>query len=262
MLTPEEYEAKRTARYQRLLAAADKAQAEAHASTTQANEMASVIPFGQPILCGHHSETRDRNYRSRIDNKYRKGYELAKRAEELRSRAASIANNAAIYADDPAAPDKLAAKVAELEARQARMKATNKAIKQNDRAALVALGHAESLIDQWLSPEPMPWPGKGYAPFELTNNNAKLKTAKARLAQVSKQQATPDKDEIIGDVKVEWRPGEDRIRVIYPGRVDTATFRALRAHGFRAMQESGAFSAYYNYQAGKYVQGLRESKQD
>lgn len=129
MLTPEEYEAKRTARYQRLLAAADKAQAEARTNSRQANEMASVIPFGQPILCGHHSETRDRNYRSRIDNKYRKGYELAKRAEELRSRAASIANNAAIYSDDPAAPDKLAAKVAELEAKQARMKATNKAIK-------------------------------------------------------------------------------------------------------------------------------------
>ena len=28
--------------------------------------MASVIPFGQPILVGHHSERRDRSYRDRI----------------------------------------------------------------------------------------------------------------------------------------------------------------------------------------------------
>ena len=31
----------------------------------QSDKMASVIPMGQPILVGHHSEKRDRNYRER-----------------------------------------------------------------------------------------------------------------------------------------------------------------------------------------------------
>jgi len=259
MLTEEEYNAKCNKRYENLIAAAEKAQAEGRASSRQASEMASMIPMGQPILVGHYSEGRDRNYRNRIDNKYRKGYELAKRADELKSRAASIANNDAIYADDPTATKQLAAKISELEARQIRMKATNKAIKTGNRAALVELGHAASLIDQWLSPEKMPWPGKGYASFELTNNNAKLKAAQARLKQVSKQQATPDNDEVIGDIKVEWRASENRIRVIYPARVDRETFAKLKAHRYRAMQEAGTFSGFYNRHAAEYVYALRRA---
>jgi hypothetical protein len=38
--------------------------------------MASIIPFGQPILGGHHSEKRDRNYRDKIHNTYGKAFEL------------------------------------------------------------------------------------------------------------------------------------------------------------------------------------------
>lgn len=260
MLTQEEYEQKRNARYQRLLNAAAKAAQESASLTQQASDMASIIPMGQPILVGHHSESRDRNYRNRIDNKFRKGYELAKRAEELKSRAASIASNNAIYSDDPTAVTQLKEKIAALEAKQEHMKATNKAVKQGNRAALVSLGHAPSLIDQWLDPAPMPWPGKGYAAFELTNNSATIRATKARLEKVEKQQATPDKDEMIGEIKIEWRASENRIRILYPGRVDTATFKALRAAGYRAMQTPGHFSAYYNYRAGQYVATLRQTQ--
>jgi hypothetical protein len=59
-----------------------------------------------------------------------------------------------------------------LEAHQERMKAVNKAVKKNDRAALEALNVAASMIDLWLSPEPVEWPGRGFPAFELTNNNA------------------------------------------------------------------------------------------
>lgn len=33
---------------------------------SSATDMASVIPMGQPILIGHHSEKRDRRYREKI----------------------------------------------------------------------------------------------------------------------------------------------------------------------------------------------------
>lgn len=47
----------------------------------KAKEMASVIPFGQPILVGHHSEKRDRNYRDRIHNTFGKAFEEQEKAD-------------------------------------------------------------------------------------------------------------------------------------------------------------------------------------
>jgi len=73
-MTPEEYEAKRKARYLRLIAAAERAESESQAAYTASDKMSSVIPFGQPILVGHYSEAADRRYRERIHAKMRKGW--------------------------------------------------------------------------------------------------------------------------------------------------------------------------------------------
>jgi hypothetical protein len=107
MYTKEEYEAKRQARYERLLAASERTQAESNSNWSQASAMAKEIPFGQPILVGHHSERADRNYRAKIESKHRKGYELHQKATELASRAESIQRNNAIFSDDPEAVEKL-----------------------------------------------------------------------------------------------------------------------------------------------------------
>ena len=71
---------------------ADSHQRKADQRLGTARSMASVIPFGQPILVGHHSEGRDRRYRARIDNNFRKAFEEKTRADELRRRAESIRN--------------------------------------------------------------------------------------------------------------------------------------------------------------------------
>lgn len=92
-------------RAERLAVRADKKRKEADAITEQAREMASIIPMGEPIHIGHHSERRDRNYREKIGNKMRKGAELSDYADELERRAKASARNTAIYADalDPVA---------------------------------------------------------------------------------------------------------------------------------------------------------------
>ncbi len=72
------YAAKRNAKIERITKAAQRTEAEAGARLNTARKMAAVIPFGQPILIGHHSEKRDRNYRGRIDGrelKYTRGAE-------------------------------------------------------------------------------------------------------------------------------------------------------------------------------------------
>jgi Domain of unknown function (DUF3560) len=52
--------------------------------------MASVIPFGQPILVGHYSEKSDRRHRSRIHSHVDNWSELDNYAHELERRAASV----------------------------------------------------------------------------------------------------------------------------------------------------------------------------
>ena len=76
------YEIKKQARIDRLRERADKARKEASSRYETARKMGSVIPMGQPILVGHHSEKRDRNYRARIDTNYRKGYEAGEKAKK------------------------------------------------------------------------------------------------------------------------------------------------------------------------------------
>ncbi|HDY6823612.1 TPA: DUF3560 domain-containing protein, partial [Pseudomonas aeruginosa] len=70
------YEQKLADRRERLQERAAKFSGESGALYQRAKTMASAIPFGQPILVGHHSEGRDRRYRDRIHSTYGKAFAL------------------------------------------------------------------------------------------------------------------------------------------------------------------------------------------
>ena len=126
------YEAKQEAKRERLLERADKAEAESRRRNQTANEMASAIPLGQPILVGHLSEKRDRNYRGRIDSNYRKSYEADKKAQELRARAHSVGTGG-VSSDDPDAVAKLKEELAPRVKKQEMMKRVNAACRKGQR---------------------------------------------------------------------------------------------------------------------------------
>jgi hypothetical protein len=62
-------------------AKADRLVDRGSATVQQARTMGDAIPFGQPILVGHHSERRDRNYRNRIESTYRRGFAELEKGE-------------------------------------------------------------------------------------------------------------------------------------------------------------------------------------
>lgn len=68
-------------RSERAAVKAEKAEAASDQHYNEAKKMADVIPFGQPILVGHHSEKRDRSYRSKIHNKFGKAFEEMDKAK-------------------------------------------------------------------------------------------------------------------------------------------------------------------------------------
>lgn len=262
-MTREEYEAKRQARYDRLIAAAERAQSEGTAKVKHGWDMFGAIPMGQPILIGHHSEKRDRNYRNRADGSLRKGYALQEQAAEYRSRAQATENNDAIYSDNPDAGELITDKVAKLEKLLASYKAVNAAYKKfiKDPASLDQADLADStkkLIREW-KPE-YSWDKGPIASFTITNLSANIRRYKERAQIVEKKQALEDTEKIIGDIKIEFCPADNRIRIHYPGRVSAEVFKSLRSAGFRVAKSFGdyVFSAYYNNSARWFVEQIKE----
>ena len=76
------YEQKQADRRERYAERADKMRATATAEFRKADlrEEVSGIPFGQPILVGHHSEGRHRRTIERAHNAMRRGIEADKKA--------------------------------------------------------------------------------------------------------------------------------------------------------------------------------------
>ena len=76
-------------RAERNAATADKVQAVAQVQLDQAHELAHVLPFGQPILVGHHSEKGHRRHVERMQTAMSRGVDGMRSAEALETRARS-----------------------------------------------------------------------------------------------------------------------------------------------------------------------------
>ncbi|MCF3109584.1 DUF3560 domain-containing protein [Niabella sp. CC-SYL272] len=217
----------------------------------QAHDMASIIPMGQPILVGHHSEKRDRRYRQRIDDKMRKAVEADKKAEYYERKAEAIENNTSISSDDPTALEQLRQKLAELEQKQSFMKEANRCIRKKDKEAFLHLPDATEELWQELN-NPDRVRGIGYPYYGLTNNGAKIRSVKQRIRQMELLEQRPAQEvKFEGGVlrenkeagriqfKFDAKPDEKiriilkRARFIY-SPTENAHQRKLNANGIRA----------------------------
>jgi len=255
------YEQKQEARRARLEAAADRAEArsDAHYKRADLSEAATGIPFGQPILVGHHSERRHRRVIERADNAMRKSIEEDKRAKELRSKAASVGLGG-ISSDDPDAVDKLKEKLAKVQKAQSDMKAMNLVVRKWNKkgvthetegpdfdsyaAALAAINPAftpaaarELIAPQWGNAGPI-----GFAPYQLSNNNAEISRLKKRIASLEKARAKETKHHSFqGVCEVIENVEENRIQFIFDGKPSVEVRGIMKSHGFRWAPSQGAW---------------------
>jgi hypothetical protein len=134
------YEQRKAARIDRLKARAAGLTVEAARRDVRSHDIGRNIPFGQPILVGHHSERRHRNAIDKMHNASRKAYELRQAAEEAARRAEAAESSNAISSDDPKAVEKLTQKLAGLENLRDHIKAENKMGKRSPSWKLTNLG--------------------------------------------------------------------------------------------------------------------------
>ena len=83
-----------------------------------------------------------------------------------------------------------------------------------------------------------------FPPYELTNNNAKIKNIKSRIAQLEKTKSKPtsENDELSTDLfKVVENTEIMRLQLIFDGKPDEDVRSTLKKHGFRWSPKNNAW---------------------
>lgn len=176
-------------RRERLEQRAARVSAESDRRYQLAHSAASAIPFGQPILVGHHSERADRNRRARIHDNFGKAFALADKADYLAEKAENLGSGG-ISSADPAAVLKLTEQLTQLEKAQEKMKRANALIRAGKESQLSELGFSEAEIEQLLNPRHHS--KKGFQAFTLQNNNANIKRIRDRIRTLAVNQTPAD----------------------------------------------------------------------
>ncbi len=239
---PNPYEARKAARIERMRARAERLAGAAAGAYASAKQVADMIPMGQPILVGHHSEGRHRRDIDRIQRGFSKAVELRQEAEDLGRRADRAERSDAVSSDDPEAVAKLRAKLEQLEADRARMVAANKAVRSKEpREALSALGFSPESVDKLLTRDPLG--NLGFPGYKLRNTAGEAARLRKRLEELEARATRPAPPAIEAPgARVE--EADNRVRIIFDAKPAEAVRSALKGAGFRWSPAAGAWQRH------------------
>lgn len=247
------YEMKLDAKRQRLLERAEKHRHISEASFQRVERICSMIPLGQPILVGHHSEKHHRADINRMNNGMRKGIDEEKYANHLEARAEAVGTGG-ISSDDPEAVRKLKEQLEKAEKVQERMRAANKIIQAKPKnewtfekqTALEGLAistiQARGLFEKDFC-------GRiGFADYQLTNNGANIRRLKLRIEQLTKNESREDRETAFNDGALIIRENTDanRVQLIFDKKPSAETRTICKRAGFRWSPSEGAWQRQLN----------------
>ena len=142
--------------------------------------------------------------------------------------------------------ERLQSKLEDLQKSQEMMKAANKIIRDKKLAEvekvdeLVALGFPEEAAIRIMDPS-HGWWGAGFAPFELSNNNAKIKDTEAKIARHTQlaSQEDEEKEYPWGTFRADY--SDERYRFIFGQIPDEDVRKILKDHGFKWSRRNNAW---------------------
>ena len=201
-------------------------------------EEKSGIPFGQPILVGHHSERRHRRAIERADNATRRACESMSMAQHHESKAAGLEDqlDRCIFSDDDNAVEALRARIAEREQQAAEWKRINAAWKKSKgvpatfaELAGISIEAAEKIAAKIATA--YSWCKMPYPSYSMTNLRARINADKKRLDQVqalnrTKQAAAESEAGVVV-------LGGDWVSITFAEKPDRSILQDLKAAGFR-----------------------------
>lgn len=264
------FEDKQSGKLERFQELAEKKKQQSDKTLDHAKNMSDQIPFGQPILIGHHSEKRDRRFRDKIDKTYQKAFELSKTSKYYEEKAERIENNHNIKSDDPDAIKKLEEKLNEIEKEIEQVKDHNKKCSGfvklsafQTRNGYVTISNTNgnykryaSIIDGVLTFESKRTPenikkiienyhktGKLEQPeipkdkikfdsYVLQNLNGNKTRIKERIEALQSVEKTVDFDETINNIRFFSDKVENRVKIEFPSIPSEEIRTQLKQNGF------------------------------
>jgi hypothetical protein len=212
----ETYKEKIESKKERLLARSEKLKAEGEARWESGAARLRAIPFGQPILVGHHSERSDRSYRAKANRAMEKGHELTSYAEHLEERAERIGTGG-ISSENPEAIRLLQEKLEGLLIRRKGIVETNAIARKEKRPRV-------------------------YQPYHLANLSGNIRSVKERIATLQKIESAPEVGPITGPgYTCEENKEEARIMFTFEGKPKEEVRSILKHHAFKWSPTRGAW---------------------
>ena len=266
-LSTQEYQDRLDAKRDRFEELADKADKRSIELYEQSNDTVSGIPFGQPILVGHHSESKHRNAIAKSWGKMDKSVAESEKASYYKGKANNVGNNG-IQSDDPDAADKLQAKIDKAVKNQDIYKAVNKIVKSKKLSddekvdkMVNDLGYKEESARTILEPDHC---GRiGFPAYMLTNNNANIKRLQGRIKQLEKARSI-EIDDHFPKGEHAYISDDDKIVIEFGYKPDEATRTILKSNAFKwssyrtawVRKLTGNAAGSYN----RYVKPILEAK--
>lgn len=224
------------------------------------HDIGSRIPFGQPILVGHHSERGHRRAIERMHNQTRDAIQASDYAARLESRADYVERSHAISASDSDAIDQYREKLSRLTAQRENMKAINTAWRKFQRTKnpteLEALGFDAHQIEtlQLKIASAFSWEKQPFVGWQIINLGATIRDTQKKLERAEQRASEPEKHVEANGIRLEDCPTENRIRLFFPGKPEAEVRTQLKRNGFRWAPSLGCWQAYRNYHSQQHAE--------
>ncbi len=239
------YEEKLERRRERLEHAAERAEQRSATAFEQSNKAIEHIPFGQPILVGHHSEGAHRSALKKCHRAMDRFVAEGKKAEHL-DRLASRVGKGGISSDDPDAPEKLHERLAKLEREREEMKRVNAQFRKGGWGAVEGLSdetreRLKAIMAQ------APWVRVPFEPYSLSNLGANIRRIKERIEELQAKTEEPPRAALEGrGYRLEEDQDDNRIRFVFDAKPEQSVRELLKREGFRWSPTVGAWQRQNN----------------
>ena len=157
--------------------------------------------------------------------------------------------------------ERLQSKLEDLQNAQEMMKRANKIIRDKKLAGvekvdeLVAIGFSEEQAIKMLD-ETTGWWGAGFAPFQLSNNNAKIKDTEAKIARHTFMASVEDKKETFPWGEYHQVFSEERYRFVFDGKPEEDIISLLKYEGFKWSPKNKAWQRQITPNEGRAVRRI------
>lgn len=196
-------------------------------------------------------------------------YQLYKEIQQIPEKIAGLLRGTNIIkSSDADALEKLQQKVEKLEAWQAEMKEANAYYRKHKtmKGFKDFSDKRAETLDKAIEES---WYKKPFAPFELTNNNAKIKNTKARITEIErlKKEAAeaaeqPESEKETTLFKIVENAEIMRLQVIFDGKPNAEARQIMKSNGFRWSPSNSAWQRQLTDNARYAVKRVQEQLQE